>query len=187
MSDRKKTDSAQHSTSLLPPSAGPFMRATEATGVRISTIPVDADTLWSPDRCPAHLLPYLAWACSVDSWDRNWPEETRRQVIRDAWMIHRHKGTISALRRIVEPLGYLIRVSEWWEFDGSPGTFTIEIGTLETGVSEELHEEMERLIADARPVSRHLVGLSIIQEIHGAIYAAAAGYDGDIITIYPED
>ncbi|EFN5578792.1 phage tail protein I, partial [Escherichia coli] len=24
-------------------------------------------------------------------------------------------------------------------------------------------------------------------EIHGAIYAAAAGYDGDIITIYPED
>ncbi|EKI8620560.1 phage tail protein I, partial [Escherichia coli] len=27
----------------------------------------------------------------------------------------------------------------------------------------------------------------IIQEIHGAIYAAAAGYDGDIITIYPED
>ncbi|STG54071.1 putative tail protein I (gpi) [Escherichia coli] len=91
---------------------------------------------WSPDRCPAHLLPYLAWACSVDSWDRNWPEETRRQVIRDAWMIHRHKGTISALRRIVEPLGYLIRVSEWWEFDGSPGTFTIEIGTLETGVSE---------------------------------------------------
>ncbi|EKG4601917.1 phage tail protein I, partial [Escherichia coli] len=160
---------------------------TEATGVRISTIPVDADTLWSPDRCPAHLLPYLAWACSVDCWDRNWPEETRRQVIRDAWMIHRHKGTISALRRIVEPLGYLIRVSEWWEFDGSPGTFTIEIGTLETGVSEELHEEMERLIADARPVSRHLVGLSIIQEIHGAIYDAAAGYDGDIITIYPED
>ncbi|HFV6724294.1 TPA: phage tail protein I, partial [Escherichia coli] len=27
---------------MLPPSAGPFMRATEATGVRISTIPVDA-------------------------------------------------------------------------------------------------------------------------------------------------
>ncbi|HBB8095929.1 TPA: phage tail protein I [Escherichia coli] len=136
--------------------------------------------------------PYLIGLAMTDTpasigTERNWPEETRRQVIRDAWMIHRHKGTISALRRIVEPLGYLIRVSEWWEFDGSPGTFTIEIGTLETGVSEELHEEMERLIADARPVSRHLVGLSIIQEIHGAIYAAAAGYDGDIITIYPED
>lgn len=148
---------------------------------------------WTPTPCgrrTAALLtscPTLHGHVPLDSWDRNWPEETRRQVIRDAWMIHRHKGTISALRRIVEPLGYLIRVSEWWEFDGSPGTFTIEIGTLETGVSEELHEEMERLIADARPVSRHLVGLSIIQEIHGAIYAAAAGYDGDIITIYPED
>ena len=41
---------------------------------------------------PMHLLPYLARAFSVDRWDRNWPEETKRQVIRDAWLIHRHKG-----------------------------------------------------------------------------------------------
>lgn len=112
-----------------------------------------------------HLLPYLARAFSVDRWDRNWPEETKRQVIRDAWLIHRHKGTISALRRAIEPLGYLIRVSEWWEFGGEPGTFTVEVGTLDSGVTEEMYLEMERLIADARPVSRHMTGLNIIQEI----------------------
>ncbi|MCV4725358.1 phage tail protein I, partial [Escherichia coli] len=92
---------------------------------------------------PVHLLPYLAWAFSVDRWDRNWPEETKRQVIRDAWLIHRHKGTISALRRAIEPLGYLIRVSEWWEFGGEPGTFTVEVGTLDSGVTEEMYLEME--------------------------------------------
>ncbi len=111
------------SNSLLPPSASNFMRCAEAVGARITDIPVDLNTLWSPDTCPVHLLPYLAWAFSVDRWDRNWPEETKRQVIRDAWLIHRHKGTISALRRAIEPLGYLIRVSEWWEFGGEPGTF----------------------------------------------------------------
>ncbi|EGZ7605625.1 TPA: phage tail protein I, partial [Escherichia coli] len=134
-----------------------------------------------------HLLPYLAWAFSVDRWDRNWPEETKRQVIRDAWLIHRHKGTISALRRAIEPLGYLIRVSEWWEFGGEPGTFTVEVGTLDSGVTEEMYLEMERLIADARPVSRHMTGLNIIQEIPGDIFAAAATYDGEVITIYPDD
>ncbi|EJF3990624.1 phage tail protein I [Escherichia coli] len=148
---------------------------------------IDLNTLWSPDTCPAHLLPYLAWAFSVDRWDRNWPEETKRQVIRDAWLIHRHKGTISALRRAIEPLGYLIRVSEWWEFGGEPGTFTVEVGTLDSGVTEEMYLEMERLIADARPVSRHMTGLNIIQEIPGDIFAAAATYDGEVITIYPDD
>ncbi|CUX80804.1 Phage tail protein I (fragment) [Escherichia coli] len=126
-------------------------------------------------------------AFSVDRWDRNWPEETKRQVIRDAWLIHRHKGTISALRRAIEPLGYLIRVSEWWEFGGEPGTFTVEVGTLDSGVTEEMYLEMERLIADARPVSRHMTGLNIIQEIQGDIFAAAATYDGEVITIYPDD
>ncbi|EEW3909901.1 phage tail protein I [Escherichia coli] len=175
------------SNSLLPPSASSFMRCAEAVGTRITDIPVDLNTLWSPDTCPAHLLPYLAWAFSVDRWDRNWPEETKRQVIRDAWLIHRHKGTISALRRAIEPLGYLIHVSEWWEFGGEPGTFTIEVGTLDSGVTEGMYLEMERLIADARPVSRHMTGLNIIQEIKGGIFAAAATYDGEVITIYPDD
>lgn len=134
-----------------------------------------------------HLLPYLAWAFSVDRWDRNWPEETKRQVIRDAWLIHRHKGTISALRRAIEPLGYLIRVSEWWEFDGEPGTFKVDVGTLDSGVTEEMYLEMERLIADAKPASRHLIGLNIIQDIPGYLYTGGVvcDGDGDVITVYP--
>ncbi|HBB1235515.1 TPA: phage tail protein I, partial [Escherichia coli] len=50
------------SNSLLPPSASSFMRCAEAVGTRITDIPVDLNTLWSPDTCPVHLLPYLAWA-----------------------------------------------------------------------------------------------------------------------------
>lgn len=175
------------SDSLLPPSASNFMRCAETAGTRITGIPVDLNTLWSPDTCPAHLLPYLAWAFSVDRWDRNWPEGTKRQVIRDAWLIHRHKGTISALRRAIEPLGYLIRVSEWWETGGEPGTFTLEVGTLQSGITEDMHQEMERLIADARPASRHLVGLNIVQDIPGYLFAGGVAYDGDVITVYPDE
>ncbi|WP_100030660.1 phage tail protein I, partial [Escherichia coli] len=40
------------SNSLLPPSASNFMRCAEAVGARITNIPVDLNTLWSPDTCP---------------------------------------------------------------------------------------------------------------------------------------
>ncbi|END2163764.1 TPA: phage tail protein I [Escherichia coli] len=173
--------------SLLPPSASDFMRCVERGTARLSALPVSLNQLWDPDTCPVALLPYLAWALSVDRWDRDWMEETKRQVIRDAWAIHRHKGTISAIRRVVEPFGYVINVTEWWETGDPRGTFRLDIGVLDVGITEEMYTEMERLIADARPVSRHLVGLNIMQDIQGYLYTGGVMYDGDVITIYPQE
>lgn len=129
--------------------------------VRKLKTPVRIRELWNPDTCPANLLPWLAWAFSVDRWDEKWPEATKRAVIRDAYFIHCHKGTIGAIRRVVEPLGYLINVTEWWETSDPPGTFRLDIGVLENGITEAMYQEMERLIADAKPASRHLIGLNI--------------------------
>ncbi|EFS2050719.1 phage tail protein I, partial [Salmonella enterica] len=44
-----------------------------------------------------------------------------------------------------------------------------------------------RLIADAKPASRHLIGLNIIQDIAGYMYTGGVAYDGDIITVYPDE
>ncbi|MGE9800093.1 phage tail protein I [Escherichia coli] len=171
--------------SLLPPSASDFMRCVERGATRLSALPVSLNQLWDPDTCPVALLPYLAWALSVDRWDRDWTEETKRQVIRDAWAIHRHKGTISAIRRVVEPFGYVINVTEWWETGDPRGTFRLDIGVLDTGISAATYTELERLIDDARPVSRHLTGLNIVQDIYGDVYVGGAVFCGDTIEVYP--
>ena len=71
------------------------------------------------------------------------------------------RGTIGALRRVVEPLGYLISVTEWWKTGDRNGTFRLTVGVSETGITEETYYELERLIFDAKPLSRHLLGLSI--------------------------
>lgn len=171
--------------SLLPPSASDFMRRAEAGTQRITGIPVDLRKLWNPDECPVALLPYLAWALSVDRWDKNWSEQTKRQVIKSAWVVHRQKGTIAALRHVVEPFGFLIKVIEWWQTGGEPGTFQLEIGVSESGITEETYRELERLIADAKPCSRHLTGLAINLQVAGKLYAHAGCYGGDVMTIYP--
>ncbi len=142
---------------MLPPSASGFMRSTEKVTERLTDIPVDLRKLWNPDECPADLLPYLAWALSVDRWDKNWSEQTKRQVIKASWLVHRQKGTISALRRVVEPFGFLLRVIEWWQSGEEPGTFKLEIGIQEQGITEETYLELERLIDDAKPRSRHMI------------------------------
>ena len=173
------------SNSLLPPSASSFMRRAEAVGTRITDIPVDLNTLWSPDTCPVHLLPYLAWAFSVDRWDEGWTESVKRQVVKDAFYIHQHKGTTSAVRRVVEPFGFLIRIIEWWQTGETPGTFRLDIGVQDQGITEDTYLELERLISDAKPCSRHMIGMSINLQTSGPYWVGAASYLGEEITIYP--
>lgn len=160
------------------------MAAAQACAV-IGQTPVPLRRIWNPQTCPVELLPYLAWAWSVDRWDANWPEATKRSVVAASAYVHRHKGTIGAIRRVVEPLGYLIRITEWWKTGDVPGTFRLDVGVLETGITDEMYNELERLIADAKPCSRHLIGLSINLDVTGSLPVAAACYIGDELTVYP--
>lgn len=171
--------------SLLPPGSSALERRLATACGDISALSVPIRQVWNPDTCPVSFLPYLAWAFSVDRWDERWPETVKRQVIKDAFFIHRHKGTLSALRRVVEPFGYLIRVTEWWQTGGQPGTFRLDIGVQDAGITEETYLELERLIADAKPVSRHLLGLNIVMDCAGNIPLAAGQYSGDALTVYP--
>ncbi|XTF14460.1 phage tail protein I [Escherichia coli] len=170
---------------LLPVGSSVLEVAAARAAADIERVPVPLRTLWNWRTCPVRLLPYLAWAFSVDRWDENWPEATKRSVIASAFFIHAHKGTIAALRRVVEPLGYLIEVKEWWELNEEPGTFRLVVGVLETGITDEMYLELERLIEGAKPASRHLTGLAISLSTTGRAYVGASCYDGDLLTVYP--
>lgn len=172
---------------LLPGNAHELERLAAEALAQIERVPVPLRELWNPDTCPVELLPYLAWAFSVDRWSPSWPESAKRAAIRSAYFIHSRKGTIGALRRVVEPLGYLIEVREWWQEVplGVPGTFRLLIGVLDTGIDEVMYQELSFLIDDAKPLSRHLIGLAIGLEVRGRTYIGAAAVDGETLTVYP--
>jgi len=175
-------------TDLLPPSATPTERKLATVNAKACDLPVDVlRTLWNPHTCPVWRLPSLAAERSVDRWDEKWPEATKRKVIANAPFVHRHKGTVGAIRRAVEPLGYLIRVLHWYQENpnAEPGTFKLDVGVLDTGINAEMYTELERLIDDAKGLTRHLTGLAISMETRGPLYVGAACYLGDELTIYP--
>ncbi|GAB7533654.1 phage tail protein I [Pseudomonas sp. 3A(2025)] len=172
---------------LLPLNSTPLERAV-AAGFR-HDLDNPLRTLYNPDTCPVQMLPMLAWAWSVDRWDDEWPEATKRAACRNAYYVHRRKGTIAAIRTVVEPFGYLLKVVEWFQLDpmGKPGTFALQIGVQDTGITERMYGELTWLIDDARPVSRHMIGLDISLQTTGTLHFGGRTLDGEILEIYPPE
>lgn len=175
-------------TSLLPPNSTRLERV--LADVCSEHVDLDADTIvrvMRVDFAPTEFLPYLAWEVSVDRWSDTWSDTSKRKIIKDAFYVHKRKGTIGSLRRVVEPFGYLLRVVEWFQ-EAPPGpraTFRLDIGVNEQGITDEVYLELERLIFETKPLSRHMTGLSITLSTQAPYFMACAAYFGDTVTVYP--
>jgi len=107
--------------SLLPMNATKTEQTIERTISRDLELPTK--TLWDPQTCPAVLLPWLAWSLSVDQWDTQWPIATQRKVIAESATIHRHKGTVMALKQVLANQGVAVGLTE--RPNGLPFTFEL--------------------------------------------------------------
>ncbi len=172
--------------SLLPPNASVLERATEgAINDSIESIPVPVRDLWNPERCPAALLSWLAWALSVDNWNSDWPENIKRTVIAQPIEVHRRKGTIGALRRALSALGHGVSVSEWHQYGGRLYHFRLNIELKDRGLSEAEQSEILLTAKQAKNVRSWLEALIIYLTGYGNLHYAIAILSGDICTVYP--
>ena len=172
-------------SSLLPPGSSALERRLAQACSGISDVSVPLRDLWNPWKCPVKFLPYLAWAFSVDRWEETWSEKEKRQAVSDAFWIHQRKGTVAAVRRVIETLGYSMTLQEWWEVADPAGTFRLEIDLNDIGITESMIKELERIIGDAKPVSRHISQMTLGVSSHGAANVGISIFDGEVIDIYP--
>lgn len=171
---------------LLPPNATRLERNLARAGALIERVPVPLRDLANPAACPVSALPFLAASFSVDHWEPTWSVSTKRAVIQSAFAVHKQKGTISALRHALAPISAGIRVREWWQTTppGPRGTFQLDFDVLDSGVTSGMHQEIERLVGEAKPVTRHMTGLAINLGVRGAAQVGAVVHQGDELTIY---
>lgn len=159
----------------------------EGATARLSDVPVPVRDVWNPDTCPASLLPWLAFAFSVDSWNTDWTEAQKRQVIRDSVFVHRHKGTLGAVRRALSSLGLQAEVIEWFDKvpAGAPYTFSVSVDVTDSAVSDETFEQARSVIMRTKNLRSHLSALNMRGSVRGSIYAGACVVSGIETTIYP--
>jgi phage tail P2-like protein len=105
-------------TQLLPSNSTPLERATAAAlalGLDPSAIRGIADSA----RCPVDVLPWLAWAMSVEGWEAAETEEQQRALIRESIPVHKRKGTVGAIRRVLKAVGVTADYKEWTQIPGA--------------------------------------------------------------------
>ena len=171
--------------SLLPSNRTPLEQALAQVSMEKPALPDVLRRMIRPDTCPVELLPWLAIQRSVDRWDPQWSEAIKRKVIKDSFEIHKRKGTLGALRRVIEPFADVIDITEWHQLEpmGEPGTFSMSLALFESGLSEQGLADLERMITDTKPISRHLVGLNITYSPKGELFLGATICSGDEMVI----
>ncbi|MFW5499586.1 MULTISPECIES: phage tail protein I [unclassified Maridesulfovibrio] len=170
------------SKSLLPPNASQLERAA-SDAARIDDLDLKpVSNLWNPWECHFSVLPYLAWALSVDVWDEDWPEKVKRQVIAKSIALHWIKGTPGAVELMCAALDYDVRVLEWHEYDGSHDRYKLQI---KERMTTQDYENIVTADHVAKRQSQERDAIQIRQQREGTIYMGGIVYRGRRSTIYP--
>lgn len=153
----------------------PITKALAEVGQKASKIPTLSLSLWNADTCPEHLLPYLAWACSVDFWRETWPAEKKRRVIKNSREVHAHKGTSGAIALALTPFVESLRLIPWHKMQpiGRRGTFAIELTPLATGLSKQDEADIFYLLDETKRASQHLAQLRVTQNTEPIVFGLA--------------
>ena len=173
--------------SILPPNATEQERAIEAATARLEAVPVPIGDLWNPDACPAELLPWLAWALSVDYWNDAWSENEKRQVLKSSFQVHARKGTIGALKTALQALGFELSVIEWFNEApaAAPYTFKIEVQATGRAISEAVYTEIEQIVSAVKNVRSRLSQIIAVAAATGTCVAHVAAQVSDVISVNP--
>jgi len=150
---------------LLPPNATALERALEDATARLGDVRTPVDTLWDPVTCPIAILPWLAWGLSVDTWDTDWSEATKRRAVADSIKQHRHKGTRLSVEIVLARFDQLLTIVEWFEAQppATPHSFDIALplvtaaGTAPGGerASAAFAEAIIREVSRVKPLREH--------------------------------
>ena len=149
---------------LLPYNATDQERALAETTARISDVPVVVREVWNPDTCPSNVLPWLAWAFSVDDWDSNWTDEQKRRVIKEYVYSQHIKGTIGAVTRQLAALGYQIQILEWFQQSpqGTPYTFDVYITSSQYPLTANDYSKVLDVIDTNKNLRSHMGNVQLI-------------------------
>ncbi|WP_295855180.1 phage tail protein I [uncultured Xylophilus sp.] len=171
-------------TLLLPPNQS-ALDAALAVACAPDADAADVARLWDAQRCPLPLLPWLAWALSVDEWDADWTEAQQRATVAASIALHRKKGTPWAVRQALERAGIeQVRLVEhipgahWAEFD-------VDLTVVDRPLVESVVAKIAGLVDAYKPARSHLRRLVVSVGTIGSMRTACATFGGDITTVYP--
>lgn len=131
-------------------------------------------------RCPASFLPWLGWALKVEGWEAAYTDEQRRELIHEAIPVHKTKGTVGAIRRVLKAVRVNAEFKEWHQIpNAAPYTFQVTAWANENRpgegsiISPQLEERLRALV-DAAKNERSHYNFRLGARFDGGLMAANA-------------
>lgn len=121
------------------------------------------------DNLPEEIINFLAWQFHVDFFDESWTLKQKRDTVKNSIKWHRYKGSIGVLEDYISTIFGNARVIEWFDYDGEPYHFKIDMITGEIPSIEALNKIL-KAIYTIKNTRSWCDGLGFLRAIDNKIY-----------------
>lgn len=131
---------------------------------RFQDLNTDALLVYLIDSVDESALVHLADQFHImgnEGWLQAKTEVERREIIKKAIELHRYKGTKYALIKVLNSLNINGNIEEWFEYDGDPYHFKIDIFLQNYTYNEKVFESLKKMIDEYKNVRSVLEEISI--------------------------
>lgn len=146
-------------------------------------IDLDVLLLWANiDVMKPDLLDHLAYQLHVDSYEATDSIEVKRQLIKQSIAIHKHKGTVFAVKTAIAAVFEQANLNEWFEYGGEPYHFKVDEITAPLRGDKDV-TRLVNLINESKNVRSWLEEVSFARTITGTEFIGGAVAVSKQITI----
>ena len=142
-------------------------------------------TLANPKLANEDFLPYLAHNYQVDFWSNDLTLDEKRAIIDFSINLHRKKGTLSALKAVLKRLNIDVTFYEWFEYEGLPYHFKIDVDFLNRPVEDKDIKLIEEFVEIYKNTKSILEILNINLKTNVQEKYAAITITGEEIEVLP--
>ena len=108
------------------------------------------------DQLPEDLLDLLAYDFKIDWYDFDYPIESKRELLKTNYFVHRHLGTKAAVEAAISGIYQNTKVEEWWEYGADPYHFRLLIDATYEDVDPVKHQQILDRVAYYKNVRSHM-------------------------------
>lgn len=133
------------------------------------------------------ILEHLAWWFNLaadESWSLAITDKQKQDLIANAIEIHRYKGTLYGLKRALTSLNIIVNIEEWFEYNGEPFNFRINIDGTGRYTPEQL-KQLDHYIDRNKNVRSWVNGTIYSFDLPCHIKLACGLVQNELVEIYP--
>lgn len=105
------------------------------------------------------VLDELAWQFNVTEYQNSYDIETKRKLIKNCLAIHHKRGTVAAVKDVVNNIFGSAIVEEWFEYGGEPYHFRVRTSNVSS--NDEMSAELTSVVKHTQNIRSHLETITI--------------------------